>query len=59
MSKKVPEKILYCLYRIACLLSLQRYDECLVMINEELELDTANPDLYVFRAKLNLLFGNV
>ena len=29
------------------------------MINEELELDDANPDLYIFRAKLNLLFGNV
>ena len=45
--------------RIGCLLSLRRYDECLVMINEELELDDANPDLHVFRAKLYRLFGNV
>ena len=47
------------IHRIACLLSLQRYTECLDMINEELESDDANPDLYVFRAQLNLLFGNV
>ena len=51
--------VYYICHRIACLLSLQRYNECLDMINEELESDNSNPDLYVFRAQLNGLFGNV
>lgn len=54
----VPPILTLCC-RIACLLSLQRYNKCLDMINEELESDNGNPDLYVFRAQLNLLFGNV
>ena len=42
-----------------CLLSLQRYDECLAMINRELVTDESNPTLYVLRAQINILFGNV
>ena len=29
------------------------------MIKEQLEVDNTNPDLYVFKAQLNILFGNV
>ena len=45
--------------RMECLLSLQRYDECLAMINHELVTDESNPTLYVLRAQINILFGNV
>lgn len=45
--------------RIGCLLSLQRYDECLEMVRVELEADDTDPHLYALRAQLNLLFGNV
>ena len=45
--------------RMECLLSLQRYDECLAMINHELITDESNPTLYVLRAQINILFGNV
>ena len=45
--------------RMECLLSLQRYDECLAMINHELLTDESNPTLYILRAQINILFGNV
>ncbi len=45
--------------RISCLLSLDRYEECVEMIKQELETDHSNPELYILRAKLKLLFGDV
>lgn len=45
--------------RIACLIALKRYDECLEMIKEQLQVDDSNADLYVFRGQLNILFGSV
>ena len=47
------------LCRIACLLALEMFDECLVMIQRELESDDSNAQLYVLRARLNTLFGHV
>ncbi len=46
-------------HRISCLLSLHRYEECVEMIKQELETDHSNPELYILRAKLKLLFGDV
>jgi len=66
LSEKVTNKVDSFTYslpflspRMACLLSLQRYEECLAMIKQELLSDNSNPDLYVLRAQINLLFGNV
>ena len=50
---------LFSFLRMECLLSLQRYDECLAMINHELLTDESNPTLYILRAQINILFGNV
>ena len=47
------------LCRISCLLALERFSECVEMIKQELECDDSNPELYVLRARLKLLFGDV
>ena len=40
-------------------MALERYNECLDVVEKELQEDDSNSDLYVIRAELNLLFGNV
>ncbi len=49
----------YVMKRIECLLRIQRYGECLERLEEELATDDTNPQLYLLRAQLKLLFGNV
>ena len=55
----IYDLVCVCVCRISCLLNLQRYNECLVLIMKELEEDASSPDLYVLRAHLNLMFGDV
>ena len=45
---------------IACLAALGRHQECLALVTRRLESEaTANPELYVLRARLHLQFRNV
>lgn len=48
-----------CCLSIACLASLKRHKECLQLINQRLESESKNPDLFIMRARLHLLFCNV
>ena len=45
--------------RMECLIALQRYTECLEMIEAEVKKNTMNADFFVIRAQLNSLFGEV
>lgn len=38
---------------------MQRYSECMGVIEKEVAADDSNPDLFVVRAQMNLLFGQV
>jgi len=50
----------YHLRAITCLAALRRHQECLALITRRLEAEaTANPELYVLRARLHQQFGNV
>ena len=42
-----------------CLIALKRYTECREMIEKEISTDTVNPDLFVIRAQLNIVTGEV
>ncbi len=42
-----------------CLIAMQKYSECMDVIEKEVNKDDSNPDLYVVRAQLNMLFGQV
>ncbi len=42
-----------------CLIAMQKYSECMDVIEKEVKKDESNPDLFVVRAQLNLLFGQV
>ncbi|PIK43511.1 putative tetratricopeptide repeat protein 16 [Apostichopus japonicus] len=53
-----PEIIGYHTRSIACLAALERHGECLALVNKRLELERSNPDLYIMRARLHLLFRN-
>ncbi|KAJ8039246.1 Tetratricopeptide repeat protein 16 [Holothuria leucospilota] len=53
-----PEIIGYHTRSIACLAALERHGECLALVNKRLELEHSNPDLYIMRARLHLLFRN-
>lgn len=46
-------------FRISCLASLKRHQECLTLINERLEVESNNPDLFILRARLHLFSGDV
>lgn len=45
--------------RLECLIAIKRYSECMGIIQDEVSEDDSNPDLYVVRAQLNVLFGQV
>ena len=53
-----PEKSEYHSRSIACLASLNRHKECLGLINKRLIAEPDNSKLFVFRAKMHLLFCN-
>ena len=38
---------------------MQRYSECMTVIQKELAEDDTNPDLFIVRAQLFILFGKV
>uniref|UniRef100_A0A670YJ91 Tetratricopeptide repeat domain 16 n=1 Tax=Pseudonaja textilis TaxID=8673 RepID=A0A670YJ91_PSETE len=42
---------------IACLAAMNRFNDCLQMVNAEVELDKSNADLFVLRARLFEYFG--
>ncbi|CAM2103644.1 unnamed protein product [Caretta caretta] len=50
VQKKIQE-------HISCLAALNRYHDCFRLVNEELDQDSKNPDLYILRAKLNEHFS--
>ncbi|XP_037601832.1 tetratricopeptide repeat protein 16 isoform X3 [Cebus imitator] len=51
-----PEKPHFRYRCMACLLALQRHQDCLSLVTEELKQDTTNADIYILRARLyNLL----
>lgn len=45
--------------RMECLIAMQRYSECMGVIEKEVSEDESNPDLFIVRAQMNLLFGQV
>ena len=54
-----PTVIAYQAQSFACLASLGRHTECLSLVNKGLELNNANPDLYIMRARLHQLANRV
>uniref|UniRef100_A0A674KB75 Uncharacterized protein n=1 Tax=Terrapene triunguis TaxID=2587831 RepID=A0A674KB75_9SAUR len=52
-SELQPDNSLYRRRSIACLAALNRYHDCFRLVNEELDQDSKNPDLYILRAKLH------
>ncbi|XP_019615804.1 PREDICTED: uncharacterized protein LOC109463427 [Branchiostoma belcheri] len=53
-----PDVIGYHTRSVACLAALHRYGECLALVNQRLEEERDNADLYVMRARLHELFRN-
>ncbi|KAM9117230.1 tetratricopeptide repeat protein 16 isoform 2-T4 [Pangshura tecta] len=56
-SELQPDNSLYRRRSIACLAALNRYQDCFRLVNEELDQDSKNPDLYILRAKLHEHFS--
>ncbi|KAM3825391.1 tetratricopeptide repeat protein 16 [Vipera latastei] len=52
-----PQNTLYRIRSIACLAAMNRFNDCLQMVNEEVELEKNNADLFVLRARLFQYFG--
>ncbi|XP_070614903.1 tetratricopeptide repeat protein 16 isoform X2 [Erythrolamprus reginae] len=52
-----PQNTLYRMRSIACLAAMSRFNDCLQMVNEEVELENNNADLFVLRARLFEYFG--
>ena len=42
-----------------CLIAMQKYSECMGVIQQEVAEDDSNPDLFIVRAQMHLLFGKV
>ncbi|XP_035684637.1 tetratricopeptide repeat protein 16-like [Branchiostoma floridae] len=53
-----PDVIGYHTRSVACLAALHRYGECLALVNQRLEEERDNADLYIMRARLHELFRN-
>ncbi|XP_062514890.1 tetratricopeptide repeat protein 16-like [Corticium candelabrum] len=58
-ARMKPESISYNVRSITCLAALGRHGSCLDLVNKRLRLNEENPDLYVMRAKLQQMFGNI
>ncbi|XP_074829681.1 tetratricopeptide repeat protein 16 [Natator depressus] len=56
-SELQPDNSVYRRRSISCLAALNRYHDCFRLVNEELDQDSKNPDLYILRAKLNEHFS--
>ncbi|XP_044295909.1 tetratricopeptide repeat protein 16 isoform X1 [Varanus komodoensis] len=56
-SELQPQNALYRMRSIACLASMNRYNDCLQMVNEEVAREEKNADLFVLRARLYEYFG--
>ncbi|XP_058015553.1 tetratricopeptide repeat protein 16 [Ahaetulla prasina] len=52
-----PQNTLYRMRSIACLAAMNRFNDCLQMVNEEVEREKKNADLFVLRARLFEYFG--
>ncbi|KAH9499692.1 Tetratricopeptide repeat protein 16 [Bulinus truncatus] len=57
-SEMKPNNVGYSIRSIACLAALQRYNECMILVNKRLTMDQNNPDLYILRARLHEIFRN-
>ncbi|KAL5012710.1 hypothetical protein ScPMuIL_011261 [Solemya velum] len=53
-----PDNIGYHIRSIACLAALQRHGECLALVNQRLDVECGNPDLFIMRARLHEMFRN-
>ncbi|XP_039085389.1 tetratricopeptide repeat protein 16 isoform X1 [Hyaena hyaena] len=51
-----PEKASFRYRCMACLLALQRHQDCLSLVTKEVQLGTTNPDVYILRARLYNFF---
>ncbi|XP_063172351.1 tetratricopeptide repeat protein 16 isoform X2 [Candoia aspera] len=47
-----PQNMLYHMRSISCLAAMNRFNDCLQMVNEEVECEKTNADLFVLRARL-------
>ncbi|KAF6022679.1 TTC16 [Bugula neritina] len=54
-----PDNDSYHTRSIACLAALQRHGECLAIVNQRLEQEKHNTDLYVMRSRLHMMFKNI
>uniref|UniRef100_A0A8C6YHS2 Uncharacterized protein n=1 Tax=Naja naja TaxID=35670 RepID=A0A8C6YHS2_NAJNA len=52
-----PQNTLYRMRSIACLAAMNRFNDCLQMVNTEVEVAKSNADLFVLRARLFEYFG--
>ncbi|XP_032089523.1 tetratricopeptide repeat protein 16 isoform X2 [Thamnophis elegans] len=52
-----PQNTLYRMRSIACLAAMTRFNDCLQMVNQEVEMEKENADLFVLRARLFEHFG--
>ncbi|KAG6933942.1 tetratricopeptide repeat domain 16, partial [Chelydra serpentina] len=52
-SELQPDNSVYRRRSISCLAALNRYHDCFLLVNEQLDQDSKNPDLYILRAKLH------
>ncbi|XP_047379802.1 tetratricopeptide repeat protein 16 isoform X3 [Sciurus carolinensis] len=51
-----PNKACFRYRSMACLLALKQYQDCLSLITKEVKQGTANPDIYILRARLYNFF---
>ncbi|CAG5117465.1 unnamed protein product, partial [Candidula unifasciata] len=58
-AEMVPGNGGYQMRIITCLVALQRHHECLTLVNQRLQEDKNNPDLYIVRARLHEIFANL
>ncbi|XP_046845454.1 tetratricopeptide repeat protein 16-like [Xenia sp. Carnegie-2017] len=53
-----PDVLSYHTRSVACLAALQRYDDCLALVNKRLNIESDNSDLLIMRSRLHQCFGN-
>ncbi|XP_025060794.1 tetratricopeptide repeat protein 16 isoform X2 [Alligator sinensis] len=58
-SELQPNNVVYHRKCIACLAALNRFSDCLHLVNRDLDRDPKNPDLYTLRARLYDHFNKV
>uniref|UniRef100_A0A7M4DVE7 Tetratricopeptide repeat domain 16 n=1 Tax=Crocodylus porosus TaxID=8502 RepID=A0A7M4DVE7_CROPO len=59
LKEEYLDRMLFVLHLIACLGALNRFSDCLHLVNRDLDRDPKNPDLYTLRARLYDHFNKV